>query len=1490
MIDTKTLLLCLDAIEEQESKLLAWGDTDVSLSFSEILSIIQKIVGMSLTNEDVVDLLVSRCLIFKIAFEDGQSLYRSRMAETIRLHVLSRQWFHGKNLEQAKTLVSDFRFVRRARRYPKRTEKADMLLETWKVKLSLSESELEILDALLKNNGNEYSLSGFQVRSTVRITEKYREHKNKQKMPSATIVCSGTGSGKTLSFYLPAMSQLAHNLITDSSNRVRILAIYPKNELLKDQFSETYEQARRLDKFLESRGCRKIRIGTLFGDTFYRNYTEENEVFNTMSCPEDGCDGDLLWQKNKINSLVESVVCNQCQKVITTDELGLTREGQLDNPPDILFTTTEMLNQRLGDSKFSRLFGVGSNYMIPLVLLDEVHTYEGTSGAQTSFLLKRWMQRSRIKPHFVGLSATLDDAVGFFSDLTGTPIHQVELVEPFEDEMEEEGAEYLLALRGDPVSQSALLSTTIQATMLTSRMLDVLSGPNQGVSKGIFGQKLFVFTDDLDVINRLYDQLLDAEGWQRSYQRIAPKDIPSLAYLRSPHHPDQSHNYSRIRLGQNWSVAEHIGHDLSATYRANIGRTSSQDTGVSCDSEIIVATASLEVGFNDPSVGAVVQHKAPRGAASYLQRKGRAGRKRGMRPWMYTVLSDFGRDRVAFQQYEQLINPRVKALKLPVTNSHIHKMQAAMATLEWLSECVGGINIWKLLKEPKDKFGKVRSLRKLNELQHLVSHLLNAEVELNKLEIYLGKALLLGKEQIQCLMWQSPRSIALEFLPNLLQKLKTFWGANGIEWESARGQSGPMPDFIAQNLFSDLSSPSLQIRLQRGSIQDPDDDWESMNFFQGIKEFAPGRISKRFTIKHKSETDWLVPPKFKPQPGQKEAVNFEIEQALFGKGTQEFITTITTKDGVEIGIYQPTRVQSSRFRDGNYISETSNAFLEWQSEFRATYDQDSFLKPPNNSDWTDLISGVQFFTHEEMNPVELIRYNCGSKATIKFRGGGDDANINFRWTDNNQPVGIGTRLWVDGMYWLFNISIENIICLAEYGENKKALRLSYIEDTFLSAPCFLYEHFFAQWIYECAMSAMFIIMDEKNLCLTEALTHLGTQEGQALLCKVPSEVFQMRDVTTDDGDKPEEKEQELQKNLVSYFSNSNNISEMQKAFSAITEDNGSDNYIFWLKDTFGNTIAGGVNKLVSTLLPDVSDGEVLVDHFWEGPLLHLWITESENGGVGVITRLRDTYLEDPLNVMNLFSNTFDAEEYEQVDFDLRYLLAGLHSETEIKNAFTLLRTASSYKQRYDANISIQTSIGKIGIPHTHVWNNMLHTRILRPGSSTEKDILLATLLLDWDILDAKFGIELPLNMASNLLARRHNINQQSLNKQRNLILGLLWQRGAQTRQSGLSFYNRFGKNSMRMERLLLNAVTSNDALTIQFENGWESKLEEALLVSGRSVLKFSPSNRAKISSSIVIINTMSVESQGLSFYPRLSRIKREQGDLLIFVEIAEVIQ
>ncbi len=119
--------------------------------------------------------------------------------------------------------------------------------------------------------------------------------------------------------------------------------------------------------------------------------------------------------------------------------------------PDILFTTTEMLNQRLGDGRFRHLFGVGDRATRPveMMLLDEVHTYAGTTGAQVAFLIRRWRWLLRQPVTFVGLSATLQDGERFFARLTGLPEDACTEVTPAPSEMIAEGAEYLLALRGD---------------------------------------------------------------------------------------------------------------------------------------------------------------------------------------------------------------------------------------------------------------------------------------------------------------------------------------------------------------------------------------------------------------------------------------------------------------------------------------------------------------------------------------------------------------------------------------------------------------------------------------------------------------------------------------------------------------------------------------------------------------------------------------------------------------------------------------------------------------------------------------------------------------------------------------------------------------------------------------------------------------------------------------------------------------------------------
>ncbi|WP_198015004.1 hypothetical protein [Mastigocladopsis repens] len=51
-------------------------------------------------------------------------------------------------------------------------------------------------------------------------------------------------------------------------------------------------------------------------------------------------------------------------------------------------------------------------------------------------------------------------------------------------------------------------------------------------SKGFYGSRVFAFTDDLDVTNRLFHNLLDAEG-RDSWGRPLPRRQP-LAALRSP--------------------------------------------------------------------------------------------------------------------------------------------------------------------------------------------------------------------------------------------------------------------------------------------------------------------------------------------------------------------------------------------------------------------------------------------------------------------------------------------------------------------------------------------------------------------------------------------------------------------------------------------------------------------------------------------------------------------------------------------------------------------------------------------------------------------------------------------------------------------------------------------------------------------------------------------------------------------------------------------
>ena len=220
-------------------------------------------------------------------------------------------------------------------------------------------------DLVLARDGvsDPIGLSGFQVRSTVEILRNLRSAKS-----TGVIVTAGTGSGKTLAYYLPVLADIAYHV--DATTWVKSIAIYPRNELLKDQFSETYVEARRLDDSLARAGKRPVSIGAFFGPTpsSSRQVIQDErwgkKVGKGWRCPYircPACGGDMLWLEEDATRDHERLICarRHCAHVMKPNEIVLTRRRIAREPPDVLFTTTEMLNQRFADTNFRHIFGLG---------------------------------------------------------------------------------------------------------------------------------------------------------------------------------------------------------------------------------------------------------------------------------------------------------------------------------------------------------------------------------------------------------------------------------------------------------------------------------------------------------------------------------------------------------------------------------------------------------------------------------------------------------------------------------------------------------------------------------------------------------------------------------------------------------------------------------------------------------------------------------------------------------------------------------------------------------------------------------------------------------------------------------------------------------------------------------------------------------------------------------------------------------------------------
>lgn len=411
----------LDGLESQEAVLLTWGNTQGFFTETELRNTISQVLqnhpleANGLTSFGIAKVMIDRGLLLRHQ-QNGVSVFRTRMAEAVRLYSQLRQMFpkHGlnNNWRTASTLVSDYRFLRRQRKYPKRNQQAAEVLQQLDEITGFTSTHRQLLSALLSHSSGMYNLAYFQQEACKNVLRGLQQSQHRS---TATIVCAGTGTGKTLAFYLPALTFIGSELVAKRKDAVKALAIYPRNELLKDQFIETLRQVRKLNGLLEEKGVRKVRIAALFGmvpldkDAIYRDYMKtawsrhrDGMSCQYIPCPTDSCRGKMVWRTADLENSFERLHCDSCTQTIEPDEVILTRKRMKIELPDILFTSTEMLNKQMGNPFLASLFGIGKNVVPPsMMLLDEVHTYSGVSGAQNGMLIRRWRHLSGATPHFV---------------------------------------------------------------------------------------------------------------------------------------------------------------------------------------------------------------------------------------------------------------------------------------------------------------------------------------------------------------------------------------------------------------------------------------------------------------------------------------------------------------------------------------------------------------------------------------------------------------------------------------------------------------------------------------------------------------------------------------------------------------------------------------------------------------------------------------------------------------------------------------------------------------------------------------------------------------------------------------------------------------------------------------------------------------------------------------------------------------------------------
>ena len=370
------------------------------------------------------------------------------------------------------------------------------------------------------------------------------------------VVTSGTGSGKTECFMIPVLQDIANR---NEKDCVQAIFLYPLNALMKSQQKRIHAWCNALPN--------KITYAIYNGDT----------------------------EKSKKSANFTSKYYPQL----------VTRPQIRETPPQVLFTNPTMLNYMLVRSEDKEILEK-SKGKLKWILLDEAHTYTGSSAAELSLQLRRVLDAFGVtidQVNFAVTSATIGDEKDpatelklktFVSQLTGKPVDSIVVIggKRIIPEMDPDVAQHAI----DDVNKRFGTKITLSDIDRLRKKLNaspVLS--TKEIAKQIDSTISKDTVKSLEVIDALGDKVDGLDGSNGAAAALLPSRIHyfirSINGVYACVNPECSH-HKKIRLG--------IG-SLTTYQNTNCPTCKSQmlevGTCPSCGGLIVMGESSTSKGF-----------------------------------------------------------------------------------------------------------------------------------------------------------------------------------------------------------------------------------------------------------------------------------------------------------------------------------------------------------------------------------------------------------------------------------------------------------------------------------------------------------------------------------------------------------------------------------------------------------------------------------------------------------------------------------------------------------------------------------------------------------------------------------------------------------------------------------------------------------------------------------------------------------------------------